>query len=329
MKAMTAQRYGVPDEVLELVDLDAPVPGDGEVVVRVRAAAVNPADWHVIRGVPRAARVQFGLRRPRHLVPGCDLAGVVEAVGPGATTFQPGDQVYGSPFMRGFGSFAELARVPVDSLARLPAGLTFEQAAAVPLAGMTALQALRDHGRLQAGQHVLVIGAAGGVGTFAVQIAKALGAEVTGVCGTRNVELVRSLGADHVIDRTREDPTSGTTRYDVVLQAAGTASPQACRRVLTPTGTLLAISGDGGGAWIGPLARVVRTLLLSRFVRQTLTTFTVTSNAADLGEMTRLIDAGAVTPVLDRSYPLVELADALRYLETGHARGKVVLAPIP
>jgi NADPH:quinone reductase-like Zn-dependent oxidoreductase len=325
VKAIVHDTYGAPAEVLRLRDVPRPTPGDDEVLVRVRAASVNPADWHLIRGVPYIARLQFGLRAPKHTVAGCDLAGQVEEVGRAVTAFRPGDEVFGAPALRGFGAFAEYAAVPQDVLAPKPTNLSFEHAAAVPLAALTALQGVRDHGRTQAGQRVLVIGASGGVGTFAVQIATSLGAEVTGVCSTRNVDLVRSLGAVHVIDYTQHDVTRGAQRYDVVLQVAGTASPSDLRRVLTPKGTLLLSSGESRGRWLGPVARMLRATVLSPFVGQRLGSFIATTKAADLEYLRELIEAGAIAPVIDRSYPLAQVPEAIAYLEEGHARGKVVV----
>jgi NADPH:quinone reductase-like Zn-dependent oxidoreductase len=322
MKAITGHRYGSPD-VLGLEEVDDPVAGDGEVLVCVRAASVNPRDWHLLRGVPYVARPQFGgLRRPRHRVLGSDLAGWVEAVGEGVTRFRPGDEVFADALT---GCFAEYACVPEDALALKPANLTFEQAAAVPLAGVTALQGLRDHGRVRPGQRVLIIGASGGVGTFAVQLAKWLGAEVTGVCSARNLELVRSLGADHVVDYAREDVTRLGRRYDLIFQLAGTRSPAACRRALTPRGTLLPSSGDSSGRWIGPLGRMLAAVALSPFVGQRLVPFLAKRSSDDLRALAELIDSGAVTPVIDRVYPLGDTPAAIRYLEQGHARGKVVI----
>ena len=326
MRAIVHERYGPPSEVLKLRDIEAPSAQDGGVLVRVRAAAVNPADWHGIRGDPYIARLAFGLRAPRDPVPGCDLAGQVEAVGDDVTAFRPGDEVFGSPFMRGLGGFAELASVPAEALARKPANVSFEQAAAVPVAGITALQGLRDHGQVEAGHKVLIVGASGGVGTFAVQIAKHLGAEVTGVCSGRNADLVRSLGADHVIDYTQEDFTRGGERYDVVFQLAGTASPSACRRALAPKGTLVGSSGEPRGRLFGPLGRAVKARALSPFVGQRLMSFTVLPNTKDLESLTTLIESGDVTPVIDRRYPLAEVPEAIGYLEQGRARGKVVIA---
>ena len=329
MQAIVAHEYGPPDEVLAAKDVDPPVAGDHDVVVRAQASSVNPADWHLIRGEPRIARLQIGLRRPKHPVLGCDVAGQVHAVGKDVTTLRPGDEVFGSPFLRGFGAFAEHVRVPQECLAPKPAGLSAEQAAAVPLAASTALQGLRDHGRIEAGQRVLIIGASGGVGTFAVQIAKSFGAEVTGVCGTTNVELVRSLGADHVVDRTKGDVTRGGQRYDLVLQVSGTSSPTDLRRVLTPAGVLVQISGDSDGRWIGAVSRMVAARLSSPFVRPTMVGFTVKPNSDDLQHLANLVEAGTVTPVIDRTYPLSEVPQALHYLESGHARGKVVITHTP
>jgi NADPH:quinone reductase-like Zn-dependent oxidoreductase len=321
LKAITYHRYGAPD-VLELQDVDEPVVNDGDVLVRVRAASANPRDWHFMRGLPYFIRAQFGLRAPKNPALGSDVAGQVEAVGRNVTRFRPGDEVYADVLT---GAFAEYAAVPEDLVAVKPANLTFEQAAAVPLAGLTALQGLRDHGRVQPGQKVLIIGAAGGVGTFAVQLAKWLGADVTGVCSTRNVELVRSLGADHVIDYTREDFTRSARKYDLILQFAGTQSPSECRRALTPTGTLLLSSGESGGRWIGPVSRMIKALALSPFVRQRLRPFEAKRSSEDLRVMKELIEAGEVTPVIDRTYPLTDVPEAIRYLEAGHARGKVVV----
>jgi NADPH:quinone reductase-like Zn-dependent oxidoreductase len=325
MKAIVQARYGPPLEVLELRDVGEPVVGDDDVLVRVHAAAVNPADWHLIRGEPYIARLSFGLRGPKDAVPGCDLAGRVEAVGNGVSEFRPGDEVYGSPFMRGHGAFAEYASVPGDVLAVKPANVSFGEAAAAPIGGLTALQGLRDHGRVQAGHKVLIIGASGGVGTFAVQIAKALGAEVTGVCSTRNVDMVRSLGANRVVDYAREDFTRGEQRYDLIFQLAGTLSPAECRRVLAPKGALLVSSGESSGRVIGPVGRTVKARALSPFVGQTLLSFTVRPNTADLQRLKELIEAGEVAPVIDRSYPLSDVPQAIAYVEQGHARGKVIV----
>ena len=325
MKAIICRRYGPPHEALELADIDSPVPGDGEVLVRVRAASTNAADWHIVRGVPYFSRLQMGLRRPRLGIAGCDFAGEVDAVGAGVTTVQPGDAVYGTAFMRGFGAFAERVAVAEDLVEPKPADLSFDQAAAVPLAALTALQALRDDAGVHAGDRVLVIGASGGVGTFAVQIAKALGAEVTAVCSTRNVEQARSLGADRVVDYTAEDVTRLGRRHDAVLQVGGTLTASACRRLLTRDGTLVLISGDSPGRWLGPLGRIARALLQSPFVSQRIALRQVKASKSDLHVLRELIDAGDVRPVIDRTYSLAELPDAIAYLEESHARGKVVI----
>src|ERR687889_112079 len=274
MKAMVNMKYGAPD-VLELTEVERPTPKDDEVLLKVHAASVNPADWHLLRGDPYIARLQLGLRYPKTRVLGCDVAGQVEAVGKNVTMLRPGDEVFGSPFMHGFGAFAEHVCVPEDLLAPKPAALSFEQAAAVPLAASTALQGLRDHGRIAPGQKVLIVGASGGVGTFAVQIAKSFDAEVSGVCSTRNVEMVRSLGADHVIDYTQEDFTQSGQKYDLIFQLAGTLSPSECRRALTPKGTLVQISGESDGRWIGAVDRIIKGLVLSPFVSQKIASFTV------------------------------------------------------
>jgi NADPH:quinone reductase-like Zn-dependent oxidoreductase len=324
MKAMVNMEYGPPD-VLELAEVEKPAPRDYEVLLKVHAASVNPADWHLLRGDPYIARLQLGLRKPKHRVLGCDVAGQVEALGKDVTTLQPGDDVFGSPFMHGFGAFAERVSVSEDLLAPKPANLSFDQAAAVPLAASTALQGLRDHGRIEPGHKVLIIGASGGVGTFAVQIAKSFDAEVTGVCSTRNVELVRSLGADHVIDYSKENFTRSGQNYDLIIQLAGTRSPSECRRALTPKGTLVLSSGESDGRWIGPVDRIVKALVLSPFVGQKLASFTVKPNKEDLQFLRQLIEAGKLTPVIDRAYSLSETPEAIRYLESGHARGKVVI----
>src|SRR5919107_2403910 len=259
MKAIVYHQYGSPD-VLEITEVEKPTPGDDEVVLKVHAASVNPADWHLLRGTPYIARLQFGLRKPKDRVLGCDVAGHIEAVGKNVTMLEPGEEVFGSPFMHGFGAFAECVCISEDLLAPKPATLSFEQAAAVPLAASTALQGLRDQGRIEPGHKVLIIGASGGVGTFAVQIAKSLDAEVTGVCSTRNVGMVRSLGADHVIDYTREDFTQRDQRYDFILDNVANHSPSEGRRALTPKGTLLLSSGESSGRWIGPVGRIIKAL---------------------------------------------------------------------
>jgi NADPH:quinone reductase-like Zn-dependent oxidoreductase len=318
VKAIVQRRYGAP-ESLTLEELPRPEPGPGEVLVRVRAASIFAGDWHLVRGAPFFVRFTTGLRRPRDPIPGIDLAGVVEGVGATVTDVRAGDEVFGFTA----GSLAELACVPADHLVRRPASLTLEQAAAVPEAGMTALQGLRDHGRVRAGQRVLVIGASGGVGTFAVQIAKALGAEVTGVCGPSNLDLVRSIGADHVLDHTRTDVSATGERYDVILQLAGTASPRRLRRALVPGGTLVLCNGAGRMAGVD---RILAAVVLDPFVRERLVVFVTKENGADLATLAAMIEAGQVRPVIDRTYPLAATAEALRYLEAGHARGKVVIA---
>jgi NADPH:quinone reductase-like Zn-dependent oxidoreductase len=318
MKAVVQRRFGPPD-VLGLEEIDRPVPANGEVLVRVRAASVNPADWHSIRGRPFLVRlVGYGLLRPTHLTPGTDVAGVVEAVGSDVAGLRAGDEVFGWAK----GSYAELAIARPDRLARKPGNITLELAAAVPTAAVTALQGLRDSGRLAKGQQVLVIGASGGVGTFAVQIAKAFGAEVTGICGTSNIELVRSIGADEVIDYTREDFLRSRRRYDLIFQLAGTRSPLAFRRILRPTGTLVLCSGDG---WLSGLDRIALAAAISRSGSRRLVSFVAKQSDSDLATLKQLIEAGAVRPVLDRTYPLAETPEAIRYVEARHARGKVVI----
>ncbi len=319
MKAIVYRRYGSPD-VLATEDVPRPVMKDGDVLVRVHAASVNPLDWHLLRGLPYIVRPTAGWRKPKRNIPGVDVAGVIEAVGRNVTLFQPGDEVFGEKSR----ACAEYVCGPENLFVRKPAYLTMEQAAAVPVAAVTALQALRDKGRVQPGQKVLIDGASGGVGTFAVQIAKSYGAEVTGVCSTRNVDLVRSIGADHVIDYTNEDFTRSGQKYDLIIDNAGNRSLMALRRVLAPTGTLVVV-GAPKGDWIAPIARIVGALLLSRFVSQRFVGHLTDTTRDDLVFLTELIEAGTVRPVIDRTYPLSEVPDAIRYLETMRARGKVVI----
>jgi len=325
MKAIVQDRYGSPD-VLELREVDKPVAADNEVLVRVHAAAVNAADWHVMRGDPYLARLMLGFGGPKRKIRGRDFAGRVEAVGRDVKRFRPGDEVYGD-LGDADGAFAEYVCVPEEVVEPKPANLTFEQAAAVPLAGNTALMGLRDLGRVQPGQQVLVNGASGGVGTFAVQIAKSFAADVTGVCSTRNVDLVRSIGADHVIDYTREDFTRNGRRYDVVFDLVGNRSLTECRRALTPAGTLVLSGGgvSGGGGPIGPMGLLVRGRLLSRFVRHRLLVLMATPSKENLAALRELAESGKITPVIDRTYPLSEVPEAIRYLEVEHARAKVVI----
>jgi NADPH:quinone reductase-like Zn-dependent oxidoreductase len=320
MKAIVQRRYGVPGDVLRLADVGLPEVGAEDVLVRVRASSANPWDWHFIRGEPLLFRPAGigGVRRPKFLIPGGDVAGTVERVGSAVTAFEPGADVYGF----GHGAFAEYVAVPQTRLAPTPAGLSFEQAAAVPLAAITALQGLRA-GEIARGQRVLVVGASGGVGTFAVQVATHLGAQVTGVCSTPHVDLVRGLGADQVIDYTREDFTAGAGGYDLVFQLGGTYSPAAVRRVLTPHGTLIQSYGDGG-RWLGPLGNMAKAAVLNRFIGQTLKAFTATVTAEALHEIKDLIESGRMAPVISRTFPLAEAADAVDLVEHGSPPGKVV-----
>ncbi|MFB7467221.1 NAD(P)-dependent alcohol dehydrogenase [Streptomyces sp. NPDC056224] len=322
MKAIVQDRYGSPD-VLELREVDKPVVADGEVLVRVRAAAVNARDWHLMRGDPYLARLVLGLRAPKERIRGTDFAGRVEAVGRDVTRLRPGDEVFGEAD----GAFAEYVCASQAVVEPKPDGLTFEQAAALPLAGNTALMGLRDLARVRPGDRVLVNGASGGVGTFAVQIAKAFGAEVTGVCSTKNAELVRSLGADHVVDYTREDFTLGGPRYDVVFDLVGNRSLAECRRALTPSGTLVLSGGgvSGGGSLVGPMGLLVRGWMLSRFVSQRLLVLTATPDRKNLAALRELVERGDLAPVVDRTYPLPDVAAAIRYVEVEHARAKVVV----
>ena len=318
MKAIVYSDFGSPD-VLRCEEIEKPTPGDDEVLIRVHAASVNPLDWHFMRGTPYLARIMFGLRRPNSPRLGVDLAGRVEAVGKNVTRFKPGDDVFGG----GNGAFAEYACASESSLVTKPRNVTFEQAAAVNIAAMTALQGLRK-GRIQPGQEVLSNGAAGGVGTFAVQIAKSFGARVTGVCSTRNVDMVRSIGADEVIDYTSEDFTKSGRRYDIILDCIGNHSLSALRRVLKPKGTYIIVGGPDG-KWLGPFPRVIAAILLSRFVSQKLLMMLSQGSTEDLTFIRELIEAGKVTPVIDRRYSLSEVPEAIRYVEEGHARGKVVI----
>jgi NADPH:quinone reductase-like Zn-dependent oxidoreductase len=322
MKAIVQDRYGSAD-ALELRDVERPEIAADEVLVRVVAAGVDRGVWHVMTGLPYPLRLAgYGLRAPKTPVPGMDMAGVVEGVGRDVTRFRPGDEVFGI----GKGAFAQYARAPEDKLAPKPANLTFQQAAVVAISGLTALQAVRDHGRVEPGQKVLIIGASGGVGTYAVQLARVFGAEVTAVCSTAKVDLVRALGADQVIDYTEADFAEGEQRYDVIVDIGGNATLSRLRRSLAPKGTLVIAGGETGGRWLGGSDRQLRGLVLSRFVGQRLTTFVCKENHEDLLVLKELVEAGKLTPVIDRSYPLAEVPEAIRYLEQGHARGKVAIA---
>jgi NADPH:quinone reductase-like Zn-dependent oxidoreductase len=321
MRAIVYDEYGAPDDVLELREIDKPAIGDNEVLVRIRAASANPYDWHMLRGLPYPMRVMTGIRKPRGTtVLGSDMAGEVEAVGNTVTGFRPGDEVYAEV---GSGGFAEYVSTSADSLALKPEDTSFEQAAAMPMAAETALQGVRDKGNVQAGQKVLINGASGGVGTFAVQIAKHFDAEVTGVCSTRNVGLVRSIGADHVVDYTEVDFTRGGQRYDLVLDAVGNHSLSELRRVMTPKGTYGAFGG-GSGRWLGPASQQLKALAMSPFVGQKLVPVNDKPNQ-NLDFLSELLEAGEISPVIDRTYPLSGVPEAMRYLEEGHARGKVVI----
>ena len=323
MQAVVRRCYGPPD-VLTLENVEKPGLADDQLLIKVRAASVNPADWHFVRGEPYLIRLDFGFGAPENPRVGIDFAGTVEAVGRNVSTYKPGDEVFGGKI----GALAQYIAIAEDSnVARKPAGISFEQAAAVNVAGLTALQTLRDRARLKPGQKVLINGASGGVGTFAVQIAKALGAEVTGVCSTRNVELVRSLGADHVIDYTRADFTQGGGPYDVVMDNVANRGLLDVRRVLKPDGKLILIGGGGPevNPWFGAFWAPIKAHFLSWFVKQDMSMFISHHSGEDLATLAGLMQEGRVTPVIDRTYPLVEAAEAMRYLETGRARGKVVV----
>jgi NADPH:quinone reductase-like Zn-dependent oxidoreductase len=324
MTAIVQDEYGpAPEDVLRLDEIDKPAIGESEVLVRVHAASVDRGTWHVMAGLPYPIRLAgFGLRRPKYRNPGRSLAGTIEAIGTDATGFKPGDAVFG---ICG-GSFAEYAPVRTEKLAPKPANLSFDQAAAVPISGLTALQAVRDHGRVQAGQKVLIVGASGGVGTFAVQIAKEFGAEVTGVCSTAKMDAVRALGADHVIDYTSDDFADGTHRYDVILDIGGNRRLSHLRRAITHRGRLVIVGGETDGRFLGGSDRQLRALVLSPFVGQKLGTFVASENAEDLRVLRELIEAGKLAPAVDRTYPLSEVPAAIRYMLDGHARGKVVIS---
>jgi NADPH:quinone reductase-like Zn-dependent oxidoreductase len=321
MKAVVYRCYGPPD-VLKVEDIEKPTPADNQVLVKVRAASVNPLDWHFMRGKPYMMRMMAGVGAPNDSRLGVDFAGTVEAVGKNVTRFKPGDDVFGGRN----GAFAEYVAVREDRAVVLkPSNVTFEQAASVPVAAVTALQALRDQGHIQPGQKVLINGASGGVGTFAVQIAKSFGADVTGVCSTKNVAMVRSIGADHVIDYTQEDFTKSGQRYDLILDNVGSHSLLEYRHALNPKGIVVIVGGPNTGAWIGPMDAVIRAKVLSPFVSQQFSFFLAELNPEDLGLIRDLLQSGKVSPVIDRRYKLNEVPAAIAYLEEGHSRGKVVI----
>jgi NADPH:quinone reductase-like Zn-dependent oxidoreductase len=323
MTAIVQDVYGpAPEDVLRLDEIDKPTIGENDVLVRVRAASVDRGTWHLMAGLPYPVRLAgFGLRKPKHSNPGRSFAGTIEGVGTNVTAFSPGDAVFGICD----GSFAEYARVRVDKLAPKPANLPFDQAAAVPVSGLTALQAVRDHGRVHAGQNVLIVGASGGVGTFAVQVAKAFGAEVTGVCSSAKVGGVRAIGADHVIDYTRDDFADGAHHYDVILDIGGNRRLSHLRRALTARGRLVIVGGETAGRWLGGSDRQVRALVLSPFIRQQLGTFVASENAEDVIVLRELIEASRLAPAIDRTYPLGEAPAAIRRMLDGHVQGKVVI----
>src|SRR6266699_1262824 len=324
MKAIVYTQYGPPD-VLQVKEVEKPAPNDGEILVKIHAASANPLDWHLMRGAPFLARLAGGLRKPKDPRLGADIAGRVEAVGNNVTQFQPGDEVFGA----WTGSFAEYASVPENRVALKPTKSSFDEAAAIPVAAITALQGLRDKGHIQSGQKVLINGASGGVGTFALQIAKSFGTEVTGICSARNVDLVQSIGADHVIDYAKEDFTKTDQRYDLIYDLVGNHSFSERRRILGPNG-ICVMAGIGGAGWHeGFATRLLGELnayLRSRFVRQKFISYIAQFNKKDMMVLADLMQSGKVTPVIDRTYKLSDVPEALRYLEQGHARGKVVIA---
>ncbi|HTS62592.1 MAG TPA: NAD(P)-dependent alcohol dehydrogenase [Candidatus Acidoferrales bacterium] len=327
MKAVVYRNFGSPD-VLRCEEIDKPAPGDAEVLVKVRAASVNPLDWKMMKGGPFLMRLLLGLGKPKLKRPGVDVAGLVEAVGGSVTRFKPGDEVFGT-CTGAFAAYAVSKSVTgfKSALVRKPESVTFEQAASAPVAGLTALQGLRDKGRIQSGQKVLINGAAGGVGTFAVQIARSFGAAVTGVCSTRNVELARSIGADRVIDYTREDVTRSGDRYDLVLDCVGNHSLPAWRRILNPRGRLVMVGASPDVSMTGILAGVIGAMVWSLFTSRKMVFFIARVNDKDLATLGELMSSGKLAPVIDRRYPLCEAAEAFRYMEAGHARGKVILLP--
>jgi NADPH:quinone reductase-like Zn-dependent oxidoreductase len=320
MRAIVQDTYGSAD-VLRPGRIARPEIADNEVLLRVHAAGLDRGTWHLMRGLPYPIRPVSGIRRPKNPVPGLDVAGTVVAVGSAVTRFSVGDEVFGISR----GSFAEYAAAREDKLASKPVNLAFEQAAVVPVSALTALQGVRDVGRVEQGQKVLITGASGGVGSYAVQLAKAFGAEVTGVCSTAKLDLVRSLGADHVIDYTRDDWADGAHHYDLILDIAGNPALSRLRRALTPSGTAVIVGGEQGGNWTGGLGRGLRALALSPFIRQRLTMFISKERASDLERLTELIEAGKVTPSIDRTYPLDQVPEAMRHLEAGKVRGKVAI----
>lgn len=321
MRAIVQDTYGSPDQVLRLEDVAIPVANDGEVLIRVHAASVHVGDWMLVTGVPYIARPAYGLPKPKSRVPGTDISGTVEAVGKGVTQLRPGDEVFGWCT----GAFAEYACAGQDHFVLKPANLTFEQAAAVGVSATTALQLLRDQGKVQAGQKVLINGASGGLGSFAVQIAKASGAEVTGVCSSKNVDMVRSIGADNVIDYTQEDFTQGKERYDFILDNVANHSLSETRRALTSNGMLQSNNGTSGGRWFGTLGTVIKSATASKFARQQLGPSIKFQNQADLLVLKGLIEAGKITPVIDGTYPLSGTPQAIGHVGKGHARGTVVI----
>jgi NADPH:quinone reductase-like Zn-dependent oxidoreductase len=321
MKAAVYSQYGPPD-VVQIKDVEKPVPKDTEVLIKVLAASINPYDWHFIRGTPYLVRIMVGLRKPKSTRLGVDVSGRLEAVGRNVTQFKAGDEVFGACR----GAFAEYACASESALDVKPDNATFEQAASVPIAAFTAMQGLRDKGKIRPGQKVLINGASGGVGTFAVQIAKSWGADVTGVCSTRNLEMVRAIGADHVIDYTQQDFTKSGQRYDILLDCVGNHSLSSCRRVLSPKGICVMAGGSAGRWMIRAIARAITALVLSRFVSQKMVSLLARPNKEDLTIIRELIETGKITPVIDKRYRLAEVPEAIRYLEEGHARGKIVIA---
>jgi len=320
MRAIVRDEYGSPD-VLRMSEVDKPLMGDDDVLVRVHAASVNPYDWYMMTGKPYLVRTQAGLRRPKQRIPGVDVAGVVEAVGKDVTGLEIGDEVFGT----GRGAYAEFVVASGDRIVPKPENVTFVQAAAVPMAAITALQSLRDKGQIRTGHKVLVNGASGGVGSFAVQIAKSFGAEVTGVCSTRNVDMVRSLGADHMVDYTDQDFTRSDQQYDLILDIVGNHSLRRYRKALTPEGTYVSAGMEKMGNWIQPLTHLVKVMVSSLIGRQKMVGMLARFNQPDLIILAELIESGAVTPVIDRTFDLAEAPDALRYLGAGHAQGKTII----
>lgn len=325
MKALVCRRYGSPKDVLEIDEVAIPTIGPSDVLVRVVAASINPADWHIVCGEPYIARLSLGIRRPKDKIIGCDVAGIVEHVGANVTSLASGDEVFGTTFGAGLGSYAAHVGIPIEQVVKKPANISFQEAAGVPLAALTAWQALTLHGRVQANERVLIIGASGGVGTFAVQLARNLGAEVTGICSAANLERVGALGAQHVFDYSKTSVNELDQTYDLVLRLAGNATVAQCRGTMSSTGRLVLLNGDTGGQWLGPLVKIVGAMALSPFVPQRILNFTVQPNNADLSQLADLLRTGQLRSPVSRTISLEEVPEAVAQSQQGHASGKTIV----